>query len=75
MKEKKIVLSALVKYWCILPYHKCELKYNETRVMKVILIRVIKEKIINIVLKSEMTYLFWDTIFFANGLVIIERRE
>jgi len=43
--------------------------------MKVILIRVIKEKIINIVLKSEMTYLFWDTIFFANGLVIIERRE
>jgi len=30
--------------------------------MKVILIKVIKEKkVINIVLKSEMTQLFWDT--------------
>jgi len=39
-----VVLSALVKYWCILHYHKCKVKYNELEVMKVVLIRVIKGK-------------------------------
>jgi hypothetical protein len=59
MNERKIIISALVKYWCILHYHKCKVKYIELGVMKVILIRVIKgKKIINIVLKSEMTQLF-----------------
>jgi len=33
------------------------------------------KKKINIVLKSETTQLFWDTYFFANDSVIIERRE
>ena len=32
------------------------------------------KKVVNIVLKSEMTQLFWD-FFFANDSVIIERRE
>jgi len=36
-----MVLSAFVKYWCILHYHKCKVKYIELGVMKVVLIRVI----------------------------------
>jgi len=44
MKERKIVLSALVKYWCILHYHKYKVEYIELKMMKVLLIRVIKEK-------------------------------
>jgi hypothetical protein len=43
--------------------------------MKVILIRVIKGKVINIVLKNEMVQLFWDIFFFANGSVIMGRKE
>jgi len=42
--ERKIVLSAFVKYLCILHYHKCKVKYIELEMMKVILIRVIKGK-------------------------------
>jgi len=37
-----MVLSFLVKYWCILHYHKCKVEYIEVRAIKVILIRVIK---------------------------------
>jgi len=51
-------------------------EYIELRVMEVVLIRVIKgKKLINIVLKSEMTQLFWDTFFFINASVIMGRRE
>jgi len=39
-----MVLRVLVKYWCILHYHKCKVEYIELGVMKVILIRVIKGK-------------------------------
>jgi len=39
-----MVLSVLVKYWCILHYHKCKVEYIELRVMKVVLIRVVKRK-------------------------------
>jgi len=39
-----MVLSALVKYLCILHYHKCKVKYIELGVMKVVLITVIKGK-------------------------------
>jgi len=53
-----MVLSVLVKYWCILHCHKCKVKYIELGVMKVVLIRVIKKKVINVVLKSEMVQLF-----------------
>jgi len=59
-----MVLSALDKYWFILLYHKCKVEYIELGVMKIVLIRVIKgKKVINIVLKSEMAQLFWDTFF------------
>jgi len=67
-----MVLSALVKYWYILHYHKCKVEYIELRVIKVVLIIIIKgkfffllvcyygkeKKVINIVLKSEMAQLF-----------------
>jgi len=54
-----MVLNALVKYWCILHYHKCKVEYIKLEVVRVILIRVVKrKKIINIVLKNEMTQLF-----------------
>jgi len=43
-EREKIVLSAFVKYWCILHYHKCKVEYIELEMMKVILIRVIKGK-------------------------------
>jgi len=39
-----MVLSVLVKYWCIFDCHKCKVKYIELRVMKVVLIKVIKGK-------------------------------
>jgi len=39
-----MVLSVLVKYWCILHYHKCKVEYIELGVMKVVLIRVVKRK-------------------------------
>jgi len=39
-----MVLNVLIKYWCILQYHKCKVEYIELRVMKVVLIRVIKGK-------------------------------
>jgi len=39
-----MVLNALVKYFCILHYHKYKVEYIEFGVMKVVLIRVIKEK-------------------------------
>jgi hypothetical protein len=56
--ERKVVLSALVKYWC-------KVEYIELRMMKVVLIRVIKGKIeSNIVLRIEMTQLFWDIFFY-----------
>lgn len=52
------------------------MEYIELEVVKVVLIRVIKrKKLINIILKSEMTQLFWDIFFFANGSVIVGRRE
>jgi len=39
-------------------------EYIELEMMKVVLIRVIKEKkVINIVFKSEMAQIFWDTFF------------
>jgi len=34
-------LSAFVKYWSILLYHKCKVEYIELGVVKVVLIRVI----------------------------------
>jgi len=43
-EREKLFFSALVKYWCIIQYHKCKVEYIELCVMKVILIRVIKEK-------------------------------
>jgi len=51
---------AMPKYWCILLYHKCKVEYIELRVMKVVLISVIigEKKLINIVLKSEMSQFF-----------------
>jgi len=39
-----MILNALVKYLCIYHHHKCKVKYIELRMMKVILIRVIIEK-------------------------------
>jgi len=39
-----MVLSALVKYWCIIHYHKCKVEYIELEVVKVVLIKVIKGK-------------------------------
>ena len=39
-----MVLSVLVKYWCIFQCHKCKVRYIKLRIMKVILIRVIKKK-------------------------------
>jgi len=67
-----MVLSAFVMYWWILHYHKYKVKYIELGMMKVILIRVIKEKkVIKIVLKSKMTQLFWDTFFLVNDSVIM----
>jgi len=40
MKEREKILSALVKYWCILHYHKFKMEYIELREMKVVLIRL-----------------------------------
>jgi len=40
-----MVSSANVKYWCIHYYHKCKVEYIELGVMKLVLIRVIIEKI------------------------------
>jgi len=40
-RERKMVLSVFVKYWFILLYHKCKVKYTEVRVVKVVLIRII----------------------------------
>ncbi len=58
-RERKIVLSAFVKHCCILLYDKCKEEYIEYEVVKVILIRVISKKVINIALKStEMDQLF-----------------
>jgi len=39
-----MILSVLIKYWCILHYHKCKVEYIELRVMKVVLVIVIIEK-------------------------------
>jgi len=39
-----MVLSAFVKYRWILHYHKYKVEYIELGMMKVVLIRVIKEK-------------------------------
>jgi len=39
-----MVLSVLVKYWCIYHYHKYKVEYIELRVIKVVLIKVIIEK-------------------------------
>ena len=39
-----MVLSALVKYWCIPLYHKCKVEYIELNAVKVILIIVISRK-------------------------------
>jgi len=52
-------LSALINYWCILLYHKSKVEYIKLRVMKVVIISVIiKKKVINIILKSEMSQFF-----------------
>jgi len=57
-REEKIV-ECIVKYWCIPYYHKCKEEYIECEVVKVILIRVISKKVINIALKStKMDQLF-----------------
>jgi len=45
-----MVLSAFVKYWCILHYHKCKMEYIELRVIKLILI--------NVALKNEIDQFF-----------------
>jgi len=37
-----MVLSILVRHWCIFQCHKCKVEHIELGVMKVILIRVIK---------------------------------
>jgi len=51
-------------------------EYVELEMMKVVLISYKREKVINIILKSEMTQLFLDTFFFfANDSVIMGRRE
>lgn len=39
-----MILSGLIKYWWILHYCKCKLKYIELGVMKIELIQVIIEK-------------------------------
>jgi len=36
-----MVLSVLVKYWCIFYCHKCKVEYIELGVMKIVLIKVI----------------------------------
>jgi len=42
VKERKIVLSALVKYWCIYHYHKCcKAEDIELGAMQVILISMV----------------------------------
>ena len=43
-RERKMGLSALINYWCILLYHKCKIEYIELGVVKVVLISVIIEK-------------------------------
>jgi hypothetical protein len=43
-RERKMVLSALINYWCILLYHKCKVEYIELGVVKVVLISVQLEK-------------------------------
>ena len=42
--ERKIVLSVIFKYWCILLYNKYKVEYIELRIVKVLLITVIIEK-------------------------------
>ena len=37
-----MILSAFVKYWWILHYHKYKVEYIKLKMMKVVLIRVIK---------------------------------
>jgi len=59
-----MVVSDLVKYWCIHHYHKCKMENIELGVMKEVLIRVYNwKKTINVALKSEMGQLFWDNFF------------
>jgi len=58
-----MVLSAFVKYWCILLYHKCKVEYIELGMMKIILIIVLIKKIIIVVLKSKMGQQYsWENI-------------
>jgi len=58
-----MVLSVLVKYWCIYHYQKCKLEDVKLGMIKVVLIIVYSwKKVINIALKSEMSKLFWDNI-------------
>ena len=45
------------------------MKYIKLKVMKVILIKVIKEKNNNIVLKSEMTQSFQNFFFSSNDII------
>jgi len=40
VKERKMVLSVFVKYWCIHHYHKCKVEYIELGMIKIVLIRV-----------------------------------
>jgi hypothetical protein len=69
-RDRKIVLSVFVKYWCIFLYHKCKVEYIKLEVVKVILIRFkIEKKVINIVWKMK-----WVNIF-ANDSLIIGWRE
>jgi hypothetical protein len=76
-----MVLSALVKYWRILHYHKCKVKYIEMVVMKVVLIRVIKGKIYwngsdeSCIEKWNDSVILGLFFFFANGSIIMGRRE
>jgi len=44
VKEREMVLSALVQYWCIPLYHKRKVEYIELGVVKAVLIRVIIRK-------------------------------
>jgi len=43
-RERKMGLSVLINYSCILVYHKCRVEYIELRVIKVVLISVIIRK-------------------------------
>jgi len=75
-EREKIVLSAIVKYWCIHHYHKCKVEYTNWIKSDEISISYNYnwKKKMNVALKSETSRLLGDN-FFANDYVILERRE